>query len=52
MALRAAQYDCIFARVTENGAELWRPAHIQLAPGELPCASRVSLSSNFGKGLR
>ncbi|MEU1677970.1 hypothetical protein ABZ422_02625 [Micromonospora zamorensis] len=50
VALRAAQYDCIFARVTEKGAELWQPAHIQLAPGELPCASWVALSSNFGKG--
>ncbi|WP_433124664.1 hypothetical protein ACQPWW_20175 [Micromonospora sp. CA-240977] len=52
VALRAAQYDCILARVTGNGAELWRPAHTQLAPGELSCAARVALSSNFGKGLR
>ncbi|MEU8179140.1 hypothetical protein AB0B85_31690 [Micromonospora sp. NPDC049044] len=52
VALRAAQYDCLLARVTGNGAELWRPAHTQLAPGELPCAARVALSSNFGKGLR
>ncbi|MET8044883.1 hypothetical protein ABZU25_28970 [Micromonospora sp. NPDC005215] len=52
VALRAAQYDCLLARVTGNGAELWRPAHTQLAPGELSCAARVALSSNFGKGLR
>ncbi|MET8089812.1 hypothetical protein [Micromonospora sp. NPDC005220] len=52
VALRAAQYDCILARVTAKGAELWRPAHTQLAPGELPCATWVALSSNFGKGPR
>ena len=52
VALRAAQYDCILARVTAKGAELWRPAHTQLAPGELPCAARIALSPNFGKGLR
>ncbi|MEO3769025.1 hypothetical protein [Micromonospora sp. B9E7] len=50
VALRAAQYDCILARVTAKGAELWRPSHTQLAPGELPCAAWVALSSNFGKG--
>ncbi|GGO31878.1 hypothetical protein GCM10011576_61400 [Micromonospora parathelypteridis] len=49
VALRAAQYDCILARVTAKGAELWRPSHTQLAPGELPCAARIALGSNFGK---
>ncbi|MFG1841852.1 hypothetical protein ACGFH8_25895 [Micromonospora sp. NPDC049175] len=52
VALRAAQYDCLLARVTGNGAELWRPARIQLAPGELSCDTRTSLSGYFGKGLR
>ncbi|MGC4749697.1 hypothetical protein ACLQ28_29175 [Micromonospora sp. DT201] len=49
VALRAAQYDCILARVTAKGAELWRPSHTQLAPGELPCAASTALGSNFGK---
>lgn len=49
VALRAAQYDCILARVTSTGAEIWRPSHTQLAPGELPCAASVALSSTFGK---
>ncbi|MEV1320381.1 hypothetical protein AB0J14_30400 [Micromonospora arborensis] len=49
VALRAAQYDCIIARVTEKGAELWRPSHTQLAPGELRCAAPIALGSTFGK---
>jgi hypothetical protein len=49
VALRAAQYDCILARVTSTGAEIWRPSHTQLAPGELPCAAGVALSSTFGR---
>ncbi|MBM7489168.1 hypothetical protein JOD64_000390 [Micromonospora luteifusca] len=49
VALRAAQYDCILARVTTKGAELWRPSHTQLAPGELRCAAPTALGSNFGK---
>ncbi|WFE53592.1 hypothetical protein [Micromonospora sp. WMMD1155] len=52
VALRAAQYDCILARVTAKGAELWRPSHTQLAPGELPCAARIALSSMFGRNPR
>ncbi|MDG4781960.1 hypothetical protein O7614_20080 [Micromonospora sp. WMMD961] len=49
VALRAAQYDCILVRVTAQGTELWRPSHTQLAPGELPCAARIALSSTFGR---
>jgi hypothetical protein len=49
VALRAAQYDCILARVTSTGAEIWRPSHTQLAPGELPCTADIALSSIFGK---
>lgn len=49
VALRAAQYDCILARVTSAGVETWRPSHTQLAPGELPCAAGVALGSTFGK---
>jgi hypothetical protein len=49
VALRAAQYDCILARVTSTGAEIWRPSHTQLAPGELSCTAGVALSSTFGK---
>jgi len=49
VALRASQYDCLMARVTSSGAELWRPSHTQLAPGELSCSAQVALSSTFGK---
>jgi hypothetical protein len=49
VALRAAQYDCVMARVNTAGAELWRPAHTQLAPGELNCSAQTALSSAFGK---
>lgn len=49
VALRASQYDCILARVTSKGAELWRPSHTQLAPGEMSCTAEVALSSAFGK---
>ncbi|PWR10887.1 hypothetical protein DKT68_07605 [Micromonospora acroterricola] len=49
IALRASQYDCILARVTSKGAELWRPSHTQLAPGEMSCTAETALSSAFGK---
>jgi len=49
VALRASRYDCLLGRVTPKGAEIWRPSHTQLAPGELPCTSGVALSSLFGK---
>lgn len=47
VALRATQDDCIVARVTSAGAQLWRPSHIQLAPGELGCSAGIALSSEF-----
>ncbi|SBV28524.1 hypothetical protein GA0070620_4070 [Micromonospora krabiensis] len=49
VGLRASQYDCILARITSKGAELWRPAHRQLAPGEMSCTAETALSSAFGK---
>ncbi|MEH0934464.1 hypothetical protein [Micromonospora psammae] len=49
VALRASQYDCILARITAKGAELWRPSHTQLAPGEMSCTAGTALSSAFGK---
>lgn len=49
VALQATQYDCILARVTSAGADLWRPSHTQMAPGELSCSAAVALSSTFGK---
>ncbi|WP_431894389.1 hypothetical protein [Micromonospora haikouensis] len=49
VALRAAQYDCLMARVTADGARLWRPSHTQLAPGELSCSAQVALSGVFGR---
>ncbi|MFD2765100.1 hypothetical protein [Micromonospora eburnea] len=49
VALRASQYDCLLGRVTPKGAEIWRPSHTQLAPGELPCSAETALSSLFGK---
>ncbi|MEV5821918.1 hypothetical protein AB0L22_22415 [Micromonospora haikouensis] len=49
VALRAAQYDCVMARVTAGGARLWRPSHTQLAPGELSCSAEVALSGVFGR---
>ncbi|MFI6760804.1 hypothetical protein ACIBF5_16890 [Micromonospora sp. NPDC050417] len=49
VSLRAAQYDCLLARVTTKGPTLWRPSHTQLAPGELPCSAGVTVSSEFGK---
>jgi hypothetical protein len=48
VALRATQYDCVVARVTSKGAQLWRPSHTQLAPGELGCSATIALSSEFG----
>lgn len=48
VALRAAQYDCLLARVTTAGAALWRPSHTQLAPGELSCSAQTALSGEFG----
>ncbi|MFE9959607.1 hypothetical protein [Micromonospora sp. NPDC005299] len=48
VALRAAQYDCLLARVTAQGVETWRPSHTQLAPGELRCSTGLALSSQFG----
>ncbi|MEU4221039.1 hypothetical protein [Actinoplanes sp. NPDC026623] len=48
VALRASQYDCIVARVTAQGAELWRPSRIQLAPGELDCSAGLALGTTFG----
>jgi hypothetical protein len=48
VALRASQYDCIIARVTARGAELWRPSRIQLAPGELDCSAGLALGPTFG----
>jgi hypothetical protein len=48
VALRATQYDCIVARVTSQGAQLWRPSHTQLAPGELGCSAGIALSREFG----
>jgi len=48
VALRASQYDCIIARVAAPGdVKLWRPSHIQLAPGELSCSAGLALSSEF-----
>jgi hypothetical protein len=47
VALRATQYDCIVARVTSEGAQLWRPSHTQLAPGELTCSAGIALSREF-----
>ncbi|CCH16466.1 hypothetical protein [Micromonospora lupini] len=52
VALRASQYDCLLARVDASGAQTWRPSHIQLAPGELPCTAGTALSSQFGHGPR
>ncbi|MEU4479202.1 hypothetical protein AB0F68_14205 [Micromonospora sp. NPDC023966] len=49
VALRAAQYDCLLARVGAKGAETWRPSHTQLAPGELPCTAGTALGSQFGR---
>ncbi|WP_192579957.1 hypothetical protein [Micromonospora sp. AMSO31t] len=49
VALRAAQYDCLLARVGPTGAQTWRPSHTQLAPGELPCTAGTALSSQFGR---
>ncbi len=49
IALRASQYDCILARVTSKGPELWRPSHTQLSPGEMSCTAQTALSSAFGK---
>jgi hypothetical protein len=47
VALRASQYDCVVARVTAKGVQLWRPSHTQLAPGELGCDAGLALSSEF-----
>ncbi|GAA2546306.1 hypothetical protein GCM10010435_14430 [Winogradskya consettensis] len=48
VALRAAQYECIIARVTGGKAETWRPSRIQLSPGELDCTAGIALSPTFG----
>lgn len=48
VTLRASQYDCLVARVTAPGdVTLWRPSHIQLAPGELDCSAGLALGSGF-----
>jgi hypothetical protein len=49
VALRAAQFDCVLARVTASGPELWRPSHTQLAPGELSCTAESALGESFGR---
>lgn len=49
VALQATQYDCILARITSAGAQLWRPSHTQLAPGEMTCSAGFALSNDFGK---
>ncbi|MGK5742716.1 hypothetical protein [Micromonospora sp. URMC 103] len=49
VGLRASQYDCILARVTAKGPQLWRPSHTQLAPGEMSCTAETALSTAFGK---
>lgn len=47
VSLRAGQYDCVVARVTAKGVQLWRPSHTQLAPGELSCTAGLALSTQF-----
>lgn len=39
VALRASQYDCVMAAVTAGTVDVWRPARVQLSPGELSCTA-------------
>ncbi|MBO0871676.1 MAG: hypothetical protein J2P15_24250 [Micromonosporaceae bacterium] len=49
VALRASQFDCVMARRVGTQAQVWRPSHVQLAPGELSCAALVAAG---GEGLQ
>ncbi|MCM0676050.1 hypothetical protein NCC78_15320 [Micromonospora phytophila] len=49
VALRASQYDCVLARVVGAKVEVWRPARVQLAPGELSCTADTAAA---GMGRR
>ncbi|SCF21715.1 hypothetical protein GA0070564_104195 [Micromonospora mirobrigensis] len=49
VALRATRYDCLVARVTVDGAQLWRPSRVQLAPGELSCTAGLAFGAQFGR---
>ncbi|GAA2507810.1 hypothetical protein [Winogradskya humida] len=48
VALRAAQYECIIARVAGGKVSTWRPSRIQLSPGELDYTASIALGSTFG----
>jgi hypothetical protein len=47
VALQASQFDCVIARVTSKDVQLWRPSHIQMAPGELNCNASIALGTEF-----
>ena len=42
VALRASQYDCLFGRLADGKARVWRPAHDRLAPGETNCTASAA----------
>ena len=45
----SGRYDCVLARVRSETVEAWRPAGVQLQPGELSCRATESLA---GHGLQ
>ncbi len=39
IALRARPGECLFARVRQQGVEVWRPSRVQAMPGESSCSA-------------
>lgn len=48
VAVRAGRYDCQLGRLQGGVVDVWRPSHVQLAPGELNC---TAADATVGAGI-